>query len=134
MATTHGKASFFQFHAVDLSSYLNDISLARDIDMVETTTFGAAAKTYAAGLPDGKFSVSGLFDGAALDLLIAVDFVAATAYAFEYRESSATASAANPKFTGNAFVASYSIKAGVGDMVSADIEFQVTGAILRAIS
>lgn len=135
MAFVHGKSAVFKLDDSgatlrDLSAYLNDISLSRDIETAETTTFGVAgsAKTYIVGLSDATFSISGLFDATADGYLAGVLGQSAT-LSFEY--GPAGSSAGLVKYSGECIMTSYEVSAAVGDAVQASADFQVTGAITR---
>lgn len=135
MAFVHGKSAVFKLDDSggtlrDLSSYLNDVSLSRDIETAETTTFGVAgsAKTYIVGLSDATFSISGLFDATADGYLAGVLGASAT-LSFEYGPAGSTAGLV--KYTGECIMTSYEVSAAVGDAVQASADFQVTGAITR---
>jgi hypothetical protein len=135
VAFVHGKSAVFKLDnssgtLVDYSSYLNDLSLSRDIETAETTTFGVAgsAKTYIVGLSDATFSISGLFDATADGTLAGV-LGFATPLEFEY--GPAGSSGGLIKYSGNCIMTSYEISAAVGDAVQASADFQVTGAITR---
>lgn len=135
MAFVHGKSAVFKLDDSgatlrDLSAYLNDISLSRDIETAETTTFGVAgsAKTYIVGLSDATFSISGLFDATADGYLAGVLGQSAT-LSFEYGPAGSTAGLV--KYSGECIMTSYEVSAAVGDAVQASADFQVTGAITR---
>jgi hypothetical protein len=135
VAFVHGKSAVFKLDDSgatlrDLSAYLNDISLSRDIETAETTTFGVAgsAKTYIVGLSDATFSISGLFDATADGYLAGVLGQSAT-LSFEYGPAGSTAGLV--KYSGECIMTSYEVSAAVGDAVQASADFQVTGAITR---
>lgn len=135
MAFAHGKAAVFKLddsggNLRDLSSYLNDVSMPRDIETAETTTFGVSgsAKTYITGLTDATISISGLFDATADGYLAGVVGQAAT-LSFEYGPTGSTASMI--KYTGECILTSYEVSASVGDSVQASADLQVTAAITR---
>ena len=135
MAFAHGKAAVFKLDDSggtlrDLSSYLNDVSMPRDIETAETTTFGVSgsAKTYITGLTDATISISGLFDATADGYLAGVVGQAAT-LSFEYGPTGSTASMI--KYTGECILTSYEVSASVGDSVQASADLQVTAAITR---
>lgn len=136
MASVHGKDAFFSWNSVTLSTYTNQITESLSTDSAETSTMGLASKTYLPGLRDGTFSISGIFDGAAglEDATLAAGYLANTIAAFEFRANSAVVGVNNPKFTGNAFITSYEVDAGIGDAVSFSADFQVTGNVTRATS
>lgn len=59
----HGKHTVVLSDQHDLSQYLSSISDSNGVDTVETTTFGAAQRTYVVGHKDGSISFDGMFDG-----------------------------------------------------------------------
>jgi hypothetical protein len=135
VAFVHGKSAVFKLDDSgatlrDLSAYLNDVSLSRDIETAETTTFGVAgsAKTYIVGLSDATFSISGLFDATADGYLAGVLGQSAT-LSFEYGPAGSDAGLV--KYSGECIMTSYEVSAAVGDAVQASADFQVTGAITR---
>lgn len=135
MAFAHGKAAVFKLDDSggtlrDLSSYLNDVSMPRDIETAETTTFGVSgsAKTYITGLTDATISISGLFDATADGYLAGVVGQAAT-LSFEYGPTGSTVSMI--KYTGECILTSYEVSASVGDSVQASADLQVTAAVTR---
>ena len=135
MAFVHGKSAVFKVDDSggtlrDISSYLNDVSMPRDIETAETTTFGVAgsAKTYITGLTDATISISGLFDATADGYLAGVVGQAAT-LSFEYGPAGSTGGLV--KYTGECILTSYEVSASVGDSVQASADFQITAAITR---
>lgn len=135
MAFVHGKSAVFKLDDSggtlrDLSSYLNDVSMPRDIETAETTTFGVAgsAKTYITGLTDATISISGLFDATADGYLAGVVGQSAT-LSFEYGPAGSTGGYV--KYSGECIMTSYEVSASVGDSVQASADFQITAAITR---
>ena len=135
MAFAHGKLGFFSLddsggNVRDLSTYLNDLSMPRDIETAETTTFSVAgsAKTYIVGLTDATISISGLFDPTADGYLAGVVGTSAS-LSFVYGPAGNTGGFV--KYTGECFLTSYEVSSSVGDVVQASASLQVTGAITR---
>jgi hypothetical protein len=135
MAFVHGKSAVFKVDDSggtlrDLSAYLNDVSMPRDIETAETTTFGVAgsAKTYITGLTDATISISGLFDSTADGYLAGVVGNTAT-LSFEYGPEGSAGG--KVKYLGECIMTSYEVSASVGDAVQASADFQVTGQITR---
>jgi hypothetical protein len=135
MAFAHGKSAVFKLDDVGgtlrtLSSYVSEVSLPRNIDTAETTTFGATgnAKTYIVGLSDATIGVSGFFDATADGYLAGVVGAPAT-LSFEIGPEGNAVGAI--KYTGECIMTSYQVGSSVGDVVSASADFQVTGAITR---
>lgn len=64
----HGKATSVYLGAIDLSGYLDSMSLAADADSAETTTFHATWKRIVTGTIGAKVDYSGLYDPTELQL------------------------------------------------------------------
>ncbi|MBE3590008.1 MAG: hypothetical protein IMW98_08395 [Firmicutes bacterium] len=63
MAFSHGSKTKVYVNGYDLSAYFKSAKYQAKVDTAETTTFGAAAKTYIPGLPDATVSLEGIYDG-----------------------------------------------------------------------
>lgn len=61
----HGKNTVVLSNQHDLSPYLSSASDSNSVDTIETTTFGAAQRTYVVGHKDGSVSFEGMWDGTA---------------------------------------------------------------------
>ena len=59
----HGKHTVVLSNEFDLSPYLSSASDSNSVDTIETTTFGAAQRTYVVGHKDGSVSFEGMWDG-----------------------------------------------------------------------
>ena len=142
MAFTHGKKSKFSIDnaagsPVDISAYCNEVSLSRDIETAETTTFGDDAKEYIIGLTDATLSVSGMFDAAGastVDAVLAGVLGQEASLSFEYIPGGGSVGTSNPAYQGECYCTSYEVSGSVGDVTSFSASFQVTGAIVRATS
>jgi predicted secreted protein len=142
MGFIHGKNSVFKIDndagvLTDISAFCEEVSLSRDIETAETTTFGNDDKNYITGLRDATVSVSGKFDAAAasaIDPVLAGVLGSASTVSWAYRPNSASVSTSNPEYQGEAIVTSYEVSGGVGDAVTFSAELQCTGAITRATS
>ena len=81
MAAVHGKGTSVLVDEFDLSAYFNQVNASRQIQAVNTTTFGNDDKNYIAGVESGSMSIQGLWDGSAsaadevLDAAIAAESV-----------------------------------------------------------
>jgi predicted secreted protein len=138
MAFRHGKNAVLKLDnsagtLVDLSSYLNEISMPRSIETGETTTFGVNAKTYITGLSDATISLSGNFDSTAdahfSGILSALLTGSIDSVSFEYGKEGSTSG--RVKYSGEALLTSYEVSSPVADVVTFSAELQVTGAITR---
>jgi len=126
MAFISGKDSFFSVDGTDISSYVNQLSLSRDVNTLETTSFGSDQATYVVGVEGLSISGSATFDATA-DGVFAGLFDGSTV-AFDYRPDNTSS---QPKYTGNAVVTNYSIDSSAGDLVSISFSLIVTGAVTR---
>ena len=142
MAFTHGKKSKFSIDnsagsLTDISAYCDDVSLSRDIETAETTSFGDDAKEYIIGLTDASISVSGKFDAAGastVDSVLSGILGQEASVSFEYVPGGGTIGASNPGYQGECYLTSYEVSGSVGDVTSFSASFQVSGAITRATS
>lgn len=140
MAFIHGKKSVFKIDnsagtLTDISAFCEEVSLSRDIETAEVTTFGDDAKEYITGLTDGTVSISGKFDAgsaSAVDSVLAGILGASSTVSWAYRVNSASTSSTNPEYQGEGILTSYEVSGSVGDAVTFSAELQCTGAITRA--
>ncbi len=57
----HGKNTAVYIDEFDLTSYFNDVSIAQENEVAETTAFGDTNKSYLLGLRSGTLSMSGMW-------------------------------------------------------------------------
>lgn len=142
MAFVHGKKSVFKIDdsggsLQDISAFCEEVSLSRDIETAEVTTFGDDAKEYITGLTDATVSLSGKFDSgtaSAIDPVLSGILGSASTVSWAYRISSDSIGATNPEYQGEGILTSYEVSGTVGDAVTFSAEIQCTGAITRATS
>jgi len=140
MAFVHGKKSVFKIDnsagtLTDLSAFCEEVSLSRDIETAEVTTFGNDSKAYITGLTDGTVSFSGKFDAgsaSAVDQVLTGILGAASTVSWAYRVNSASTSSTNPEYQGEGILTSYEVSGSVGDAVTFSAELQCSGTITRA--
>lgn len=135
MAFSHGKNTYFglgdatdETVADNISSYLNEVSFPETVETADTANFGSSAHTYVIGLTDATISLSGMWDPT-VDSRFTGLLGNETAVAFEYGPAGGTTG--KTKYSGNAYITSYEVSGGIGDMVSFSAELQVTGAVTR---
>lgn len=142
MAFIHGKKSLFTIDnssasPIDISAFCEEVSLSRDIETAEVTTFGNDSKAYITGLTDATVSFSGKFDSvnaSAVDPVLSGILGQDATVSWAYRVNSAAVGATNPEYQGEGILTSYEVSGGVGDAVTFSAELQCTGAITRATS
>jgi len=136
----HGKKTVFKLDDSggtlrDLSSYVNSSSLQRLLDLLDTTCFGATAKTYITGFADAKIPFGGFWDPT-LDGYLAGAFDALAAgtiasLSFElYPEGNASGKV---KYSGEAVLTNYEASQSSQQANAWTSELQVTGAVTRAL-
>lgn len=129
----HGKNTVFKIDDSGgtlrtISDVLNSVSFPREVETLETTSFGSTNRSYVVGFQDATISIEGSYD-ATVDGYLAGVVGSETSLSFEYGPEGSTSGYV--KFTGECFLTSYEVSGGVGDIVSFSAEFQVTGAITR---
>ena len=137
MAVGHGKGATFKIDSAagslqTLTAYVDSITESFSVDMAETTTMGAEAKTYVSGQSDSTFSISGKWDSTALtgpDVTLQGLIGLETTSTFEIGPEGSAAG--KVKYTGECFMTGYSVSIPVGDVVSFTADFQVSGAVTR---
>lgn len=142
MAFTHGKKSKFSIDnaagsLTDISAFCDEVSISRDIETAETTTFGDNAKEYIIGLTDATLSVSGKFDAAGastVDAVLAGILGQEASVSFEYIPGGGTVGSNNPAYRGECYLTSYEVSGSVGDVSTFSASIQCTGAITRAVA
>ena len=129
----HGKNASFKVDnaagtLTDISTTLNSVTFPREVETLETTSFGSNNRSYVVGFTDATISIEGSFD-ATVDTHLAAILGQEASVSFEYGPEGTTSTFT--KYTGECFMTSYETSAGVGDIVAFSAEFQVTGAITR---
>lgn len=123
---------------VDLSAYINKAGVDLTIELGDTTTFGASARTEIPGLKGGdKIVISGL-----LDPTLHTHF--GTIYnngggltsgngslSFVYGPMGSTSG--NPKITGECFLSKYGPSTDVGNPVSFTVELTITAGATSTV-
>lgn len=134
MAIEAAVSSQVTINAVNLSAFLVSDELATEIAAQESTNMGSNAnQEFVPGLVGRSFTVEMRQDyapggpDATLSGLIRQTVPVTTKY------TSAATSTSNPLYSFNAFITSYSpIAASIGEVPTASVTFQVTGAVTRA--
>lgn len=129
----HGKNTSFKLDTsggvlTDISTKLNNVDFPREVELVETTTFQAGAKTYVVGFADAKISLQGRWDAtidAHLNGLIGFETAS-----FEYGPEGTTTGMV--KYTGEAILTKYQKTSPVNGVAGFTAELQVTGQTTRS--
>ena len=102
--------------------------MPREIETVETTSFGSSYRTYVVGFQNATISIEGTWD-ATVDAHLAGILGQDATVSFEYGPEGSTSTYV--KYTGEAYVTSYETSGAVGEVVTFSAELQVSGAITR---
>ena len=139
MPFRHGKGLVFKIDnvggtLVELTAYVDSVELSHSVDMGETTTAGAEAKTYVSGQSDATLSISGKWDGTATtgpDAILESLRGLEVPSTFEWGPEGSTAG--RVKKSGECFLTGYVPSAPVGGVVAFTADFQITGAIVNGV-
>jgi Phage tail tube protein len=132
----HSKVGIFKVQdsagvTQDISTYLNSVTLAQEMDEVETTTFGAQDTTWLAGYADSTLSVEGNWaragDAILGPLFNAFKTAAVTTRTWEFGPEGADAG--DKKYSGAMVMTKYDIDEAVKDAVTFSCEFHVSGGV-----
>lgn len=138
MAGSAGKLANFQVAnsagtLVDISAYTDTSDLDQKLASLETTTFGASAKTFVAGLTDGNISIGGVWDPTLDSTLngtiaaLANGTLASAAWQFGPKGTAV----GGVKYTGNSIITDYKTSEAVAGIIKWTASLQVSGAITR---
>ena len=132
MANIHGKDMVLKLDntsdsLTDISAYVDDSSLARLVELADTTAYGDEDRTFIAGLGTASIPVGGPWD-AAFDAIIGTPVQQKVSRGFDF-DPLGTGVAG--RFTGECFIVDYTTSVPVGDNVAWSATLTVTGAITR---
>lgn len=118
---------------VDLSDHVAQVEVNQTFDEVETTAFGDGGRTRVAGLEDSSITLSFHQDFAAASVDATISPLVGGTAAFEIYANGTTVSATNPKYSGTVLLTEWSPVSGtVGDLLTADVTWSVSGQVTRA--
>lgn len=138
----HGRKTSFKLDTLanvltDISTKLNNVDFPGEAEIIDTTTFQQAAKTYIVGFKDNKISLQGNWDAAIdahLFALLGVSEPTAQpsneGFDFEYGPEGTTSGAT--KYTGKALLMKFAKTTAVNGVAKFTAELQVTGDALRS--
>lgn len=125
MAFVHGKTTFFELDATDISSYTDSASLNRVKDLFEVTTFGNDDKAYIDGLREQDISIGGKWDPTLDAAVIGTDDGSSVQFKF------APGGSGTIGYSGNAFLSNYNVDSPVGGGATWTASFKPSGAVTR---
>jgi len=133
MARLHGKDWSTTVNAVEMSTTGQTSGFNVSVDTAEVTAAGDSSKEHLEGDYGWDASLDGYADfGAGLSDVTLFGFVGAGEQAYVWKADDGAVGAANPSYSGNVILTSYSLTAGVGDGVSYSAGLIGNGNIARA--
>lgn len=137
MATfIHSKLSVFKLDTAggvltDISQYVNEVGFPQELAEVETTCFGATARTYIPGFADATISLSGNWDRTFHTQMGAVyaAFKAGTISSVTFECGPEGSDSGDVKLTGEAVLISYEKNSSIDDPVTWSAELHVSGTV-----
>ncbi len=129
----HGKRTAVFLNATDMSPYLNDATVTREIEANDTTTFGSTSRSYIVGMDDGGLSLSGMFDGTAnaSDAVLSGQVLQEDNVLTILPEGTAQASRA---ILAQGDMTAYEISMPVADVVAISSAFQADGGVRQGFN
>ena len=122
-------------NSVDLTDQIAQVALDMTFAEVETTAFGNTAITRVAGLGDHSFSASSHQDFASAEVEATIYPLLGTTTQITIKPVNVTTATDNPLYTFTVLVNQWAPMAGaVGDLLTADITWPVSGAITKSNS
>lgn len=134
MATLIFKDAYVSINSVDLSDHVKSVTLNYEAEMQDDTAMGDTTRSNMAGLLNWSVDVEFLQDYAANEVDATLfSLVGAAAFPIILKPNGSATAVTNPKFTGNAVLASYTpMGGGVGDLAMAPITLSPAGTLTRA--
>ena len=117
-------------NAIDLSSYVTQITLDYKFDAVETTAMGSNGHTFTGGLQNNQVQINFNQDFAASKVAATLDALAGTTTTIVVKPTSAATSATNPTYTiSTAYCeGTQPVNGSVGDLAA--MQWTATGGTL----
>lgn len=136
MAFRHGKNAGLSLNSVTLSTFLDNVDFSTDLDIADTTTYGATWKSGLPGIPGGTLQISGKYDPTASTGPGAVLFplvTAGTAVTGLFYPGGNTSGQSLYTITSGCIVTSYSESSPVSGIVSFQANIMVTVLPVRTV-
>lgn len=134
MAKVVATSTVVKIGGVDLSQYVASVNLTTNVNEVTTTNFGSSGNTErVGGLKDSSLQISFMQDFAAGAVEATIYPLIGSTAAFVVNPSSTAASSSAPNYSGSVLITSWSPVAGaVGELLTADVTWPITGAVAKA--
>ena len=122
-------------NSVDLTDMVAQVSIDQSFDDVETTAFGSSSRTRVAGLGDHSVSLTFHQDFAASEVEATVRPLLGSTCPIVVKPVNATVTSTNPSYSFTALVTEWSsISGAVGDLLTVDVTWPISGAVTQSTS
>lgn len=120
-------------YTVTLDCAMNELTLERELDEAEVTTFCSTIKDYIPGLAETTLEFEGLYQSGATEVDFQLNniFGSSTIPAWRYRP--AGTGTGLPEYTFRGFLQEYSIEATVDEAVTIEGTIRVTNSVTRTV-
>lgn len=132
MSKILGSVAVFVMNAVTISTFINQTDFQRVVDLLDSHTFGDAAKEVVPGLTDATCSVSGLYDDVAADIDARMNTAFTDADGFVVSIYPVGTAAGKQYYTGTAFMRNYGIGLNVAELETFSFDLQFSGGASRS--
>lgn len=122
-------------NSVDLTSYISQVTLDLSFAEVSTTAFGNSAESRIAGLGDHSFTASFHQDFSAALVEATIYPLLGTTTNITVKPVNTTTTSTNPEYQFTVLVNGWSpVNGAVGELLTADVTWPVSGSITKATS
>ena len=131
------KDHYFSYNSVNLSGFVREAELSYEADEKDATVMTDNSMIAFPGLLKWRYRAKLLqsFASSEVDQTLFAEVGSTTARAVEFRPTSSSVSATNPKYTGTGYLMKYPpLAGGVGDLHETDIEIAAASDLTRATS
>ncbi len=122
-------------NSVDLTDHIAQVSIDISYDEVETTAFGNTFRTRVAGLGDATVGLSFHQDFATSNVEATIYPLLGTTTQVVVKPVNTTTTTTNPSYTFSALVVEWApVSGSVGDLLTADVSWPISGTVTKATS
>jgi len=133
MAVQHDYNAVLTLATVDLSDHCMSVEVIETADDLETSAFGAAARTRVGGMTDFVLRVTLQQDQAASEISATLQDLVGTSVAFTAKQDSAATSATNRQWSGNVILTEFPhLTANLGTIGTFSVSWPGTGTLTKA--
>lgn len=122
-------------NSVDLTDHIAQVSIDISYDEVETTAFGNTFRTRVAGLGDATVGLSFHQDFATSNVEATIYPLLGTTTAVVVKPINTTTSTTSPAYSFTCLVTEWApVSGSVGDLLTADVSWPISGTVTKATS